>query len=98
MADARRRSPAAAAAAADGGSEALLVEELAAVDFQKNPYSCDWRADRSKTACNQIRYWLKVLVLIAQAAAYIVYLATECDSLRCTLCLVYGCLFYTRIL
>lgn len=68
-------------------------------DFGGNPYSCDWRADKTHTRANRLRFWAKAVALVAQACAYVWYITSSgCGSLGCALCLVYGVVFYARVL
>jgi hypothetical protein len=46
---------------------------------------------------NRVKLWLKATALLAQCAAYVIYLK-ECPTLRCCWCLACGVVFYARVL
>lgn len=62
-----------------------------------NPYSCDWRSDKTPTCCNYFRITLKTIVLVVQCALYVIYLLDKPDNMRTIVCSVCGAMFYVRV-
>ena len=84
-----------------GNAHALLLPEgdtREEVDFNRNPYSCDFRADKSKGACNKLTSTLKAALLVGQAAALAWYWWARCSTPRCPACVLCGLVFLARVL
>eukprot|EP00329_Picozoa_sp_Boothbay-MS584-11_P005703 49490_2 len=86
----------------NGPLDGLLLEpgeDGDEVDFNRNPYSCDFRADKSNSACNKLTSALKAALLVGQAATLLYYWAAGgCDTFRCAACVFCGLAFLARVL